>query len=64
MFDFNRDGKVDAKEMLTGMFIMDQIDKNGGGSGGGNNGNNGGCGCLVAIILMLIFLVLARACIS
>lgn len=34
MFDFNGDGKVDNKEMLTGMFIMDQMSKDGGGSGG------------------------------
>lgn len=60
MFDFNGDGKVDDKEMLTGMFIMDQMEKGRGDSGG--SGNNGGCGCFVAIIVMLIFFVLVRAC--
>lgn len=60
MFDFNGDGKVDDKEMLTGMFIMDQMGKGGGGLG--SSGNNGGCGCFVAMIVMLIFFILVRAC--
>lgn len=61
MFDFNGDGKVDKKEMLTGMFIMDQMNNRVRNSG---SSNNGCCGCLVAIIGMLIFLVLVRACIA
>jgi hypothetical protein len=66
MFDFNGDGKVDSQEMLTGMYIMDQGNKDSGGSGGGggNNGNKGGCGCLSVIAVLLIFLVFVQACAS
>ena len=60
MFDFNGDGKVDAGEFVTGMFILEEMEKGSSGGGGGNNNGGGtGCGCLTFIVVILIILSFA-----
>ena len=67
MFDFNGDGKVDSQEMMTGIYIFDQINKDdsSGGRGGGNRGGKGdGNGCLVALVIVLVLFSIIEACVS